>query len=175
MTTRLPATLADDINLLERMLAAQDDGYRRIEQCLVRKQEAIREADIDAMTEACEEENGLVQKLAEVEKQRLELVGRLTEAADPTASQPWTVSMIAAAVDPEQGTSLREVSDRLRDRIASVKRQSAIVHRAADALSQHLSGLVQTIQAALSTSPTYERRGRIAVAPVVESSLDLKS
>jgi hypothetical protein len=70
---------------------------------------------------------------------------------------------------------LAAYADQLRSLIAEVKRQSSIVRNAAEALSRHMSGIVQTVHSALSRARVYSHRGQINLGVQLESSLDLKS
>lgn len=173
---RKPAVdLKTAAQMLERILSAQIEEHQRLRGCIDRKREAIRTADINAVSEICGEENAVIQRVAELERRRLELVGRMTQSLDAKASAPMTLSQLAVALGDGQGSRLAAYADQLRSLIADVKRQSSIVRNAAEALSRHMSGIVQTVHSALSRARVYSRRGQINLGVQLESSLDLKS
>jgi hypothetical protein len=161
--------------MLERLLAAQLEEHQRLRACIDRKREAIRTADIDAVTAICGEENAIIQRVAEVEKRRLELVGRMTQAIQPKAPSPMSMSQLSAALGEAQGVRLQAYADQLKTLISDVKRQSSIVRAAAETLSKHMSGIVQTVHSALSRARVYSRRGQINLGVQLESALDVKS
>jgi hypothetical protein len=161
--------------MLERILAAQIEEHQRLRECIDRKREAIRTADINAVSSICGDENVVIQRVAELERRRLELVGRMTQAINAKATAPMTLSQLAVALGDGPGTRLAAYADQLRSLIAQVQRQSSIVRNAAEALSRHMSGIVQTVHSALSRARVYSHRGQINLGVQLESSLDLKS
>lgn len=178
MTTAPATTPADRdrrIVVLERMLRAQLEGHERLGHCLARKREAIRTADIEAITAVCREEQVIVERLAEVEKQRLQLIGVFTQEMAPRAARPLTVREIAAGIEPERGGPLLELADTLKKTVSAVRGESAIVREAAEALGRHMAGLMQTVRTALAGAGTYGRGGRLAAGTPVRSGLDVKT
>jgi hypothetical protein len=161
--------------LLEQMLRAQLEGHKRLLSCIERKRLAIRTADIDSIAAICGEENTLIQKLGEVEKRRIELIGRFTAHFAPKAPIPLTVSQIADAVGDPASTRLLAHAAQLKDMIRKVRRESSIVRTAADALNRHMTGIVQTVNGALSKARVYGNRGRIVVGAQMQTSVDIKS
>ena len=173
---RRPAVdLKTAVQMLERLLAAQIEEHQRLRMCIDRKREAIRAADIDAVTTVCGEENAIIQRVGELEKRRLELVARMTQAVAPKAAAPMTLSQLGASLGEIPGARLLAYADQLKVLMSDVKRQSSIVRSAAETLSKHMSGIVQTVHSALSRARVYSRRGQINLGMQLESSLDLKS
>jgi hypothetical protein len=70
---------------------------------------------------------------------------------------------------------LESVRAALRDLIDLVKRESSVVRQAAERLSAHMAGILQSVHSALAHANLYSRGGRIAVGANVMSSLDIKS
>lgn len=166
----------DVLTELEHVLRAQLEGYERLLAAILTKREAIRQADIDTITKLCHEENEIAQQLGDLEKYRLELVGRLTEAVNPQAAQPLSITEIIALASADGVRErLTELVEALRSAVGEVRRESAIVRRAADALSTHMTGLMQKVQSALSGLPRYGRRGRIAVDESLSCAVDVTS
>jgi len=162
-------------NLLEQILRAQLEGHKRMLTCIERKRDAIRTADIELVTTICGEENTLIQKMGELEKRRIELIGRLTSHFMPRASAPMTVTQVAEAVGEPFAARLQAHAAQLKEMIGRVRRESSIVRQAADALNRHLGGIVQTVHSALSRARVYGQRGRIVLGAQLESSVDLQS
>ncbi len=170
-----PTDCAGMVEALEAILRAQVQGHTRLLACIERKRTAIRSADIRAVESLCGEENAITPKICDLEKKRLDVIGRLTAALAPSAAAPLTVSEIAARLDQQKQERLLALAAQLREVLADVKKQSAIVRAAADALARHMGGIVQTVHSALSRAGVYGHRGRIILGAQVASSLDLKS
>ena len=147
----------------------------QILELLREKREAIRNADLDAMTRLCGLENELVQRIAALEKQRLALVGRFTERLAPDAPKPLVLSAIAASLDEAMRGRLETAAEALRAIVRTVRAESATVTAAAQALDHHLAGIVQTVLGVVSRVRVYERRGRIAAGVQMDHCVDLKS
>lgn len=163
------------VGLLERILCAQHDDYKKIANFIERKQEAIRNADMHQITSICQEEHVVTQHATQLEKQRLQLTGDLTSRLQPDAREPLTVSQIAEVlVDPDRQRIL-ELSTALKQTVKEVRQASSIVRKAADALAAHMGGLLQTMQSALSKAQVYSQHGRISLAAQSQYCLDLKS
>jgi hypothetical protein len=160
---------------LMRILAVQIDQHGRLLMCIEKKREAIRAADIDAMTKLCQTEHRIAQRLGDLEKQRLTLVGELTGCFAPDADEPMTLEAIAAAMGSPRRQALTEIAEKLRETIENVRHESSIVRAAADALNRHITGIMQTVNAALSRVGVYERKGRIATGSQMDFCVDIKS
>jgi len=169
---QLPST---STTALLRMLAVQLESHRQLLSCIQRKREAIRTADVNAITDLCQQENVIIQRLGDVEKQRLTLIGQMTERLAPHAAVPLTLPQIAEAVDDGRGQALLGLAEDLRCAIDEVRHESSIVNLAAQSLSRHMAGIMQTINGALSRLGVYERRGRVAVGTQTEFRVDIKS
>jgi len=169
------ADLSGPLDRMGRVLAAQIEGHRKLLSCIEKKRQAIRSADIDAITKLCQAEQAIAHRLGDLEKQRLELVGRLTERLAPDAARPLSLREITAAADEGRRGALEALAQRLREAIETVRRESSIVTAAASALSRHMTGIMQTVNSALSRVGVYERRGRIAVGAQMDFCVDLKS
>jgi hypothetical protein len=165
----------DEITALERILRRQLEDHERMLACLQRNREAVRRADMEAIRFVCQEQNSIAQQMAEVEKSRLTVVGRLTEILQPQASAPLSVSQIAEAVGEPAGHRLTGLAGQLRVAVGEVRRTSSVVRTAADALARHMSGLMQTVQSALSRARVYSHRGRLATGAQSRFSIDLTS
>lgn len=160
---------------LERILRDQLAMHRTILQCIARKKHAIRMADMTGVSQICIEENAIIQRLAESEKQRLALVGKLTQVIRPSASQPLSVMEIVAEAPEPLRSRVAALAFQLRESLQQVQKESSVVKAAAETLSRHMSGIMQTVHAALSRARVYSHHGRIAIGTHAPSVLDIKS
>ena len=170
------STSVDELVMrLEQILHSQQKDYENLGQLIQSKREAIRQADMNAIAELCQQENTIAQHVTELEKTRLILSAELTRTLDPTASRPLSMSEVAQAIDEPNRSRLLQLSQALRATIEEVRAASSIVRAAADALSRHMGGLLQTVQSALSRARVYSDQGRIAIGAQYQFCLDLKS
>lgn len=160
---------------LEKTLRALLEGQKKLLACMERKREAIRRADIGTVTETCQQEHTLTQRMSELEKHRLWLVGALTEQIDPKAERPATLAAIADPLEEEPQQRLLAIGAELKDSVREVRRQSTVLRSAAEALARHMSGIAQTVHSALSRAGVYGRAGKVALGAQMEFSVDLKS
>lgn len=163
------------LDAIARILEAQIEHHRALRALIERKREAIRTADIDAITGLCQRENERAQRLGDLEKQRLEVVGHLTHRFRPDAAKPLTLREIADHAPGMRRTELRLLADTLRAEIEAVRRSSSVVRAAAEALSRHMSGVMQTVTGAISRVHVYERRGRLAAGAQTQNCVDVTS
>lgn len=160
---------------IESILRRQLLAYEHLESLLERKREAIRQARANDMAVLCHEEHPLVQRIAELEKERLTAVGVLTEQANPGAAHPLAMREIALLAEGEQRERLIGLGARVVEVVERVQRQSSVLRAAAEQLSRHITGVLQVVQGALSQAGVYGRRGRLAVGVPVQSMVDFKS
>jgi hypothetical protein len=170
-----PAVPPEDLNQLEQILRRQLTDHERMLVCLERNREAIRQADMDAIKSVCEEQNAIVQQLAELEKSRLVVVGRLTQRLRPQAPAPLSMSQIAEALDEPAGRRLSALAAQLRNAVEEVRAASAVLKAAGQALARHMSGLMQTVQSALTRARVYSPRGQLALGAQSRYAIDLTS
>jgi hypothetical protein len=162
-----------DLALLEQILRSQLDGHKQLLACIERGREAVREADMEAIKRICTEENAIAQQLAELEKGRLVVVGRMTEAIHPQAAAPLSVSQITEVIDEPAGRRLSAVAGQLRATVEDVRKASAVVRGAAEALGRHMAGLMQTVHSALTRAQVYSHRGRLATGAQSQFCIDV--
>ena len=166
------------VDELRAALARELDDHRALLVCLEQKREAVRVADVDAITRLCEEEMVIVQRLTALEQTRAGLITRASVALRPNTVESLTLSEIADALDagkPGAGETLRVLTDALRHAADKIKRDSTVVANAARSLIRHVAGVMQVVNGALSRGRLYERRGRIAMGSQTEFSVDVTS
>ncbi len=164
-----------DVDQLECTLRALLQEHQHLLGFIEQKREAIRTADIQRITSICEQENTIVQRLTELEKRRIELVGLITERSEPEAKRPLPVAAIAETVNEPARTRLLALGEQLRSTMGEVRRASSVVRAAAEALDRHLAGIMHTVQSALSRARVYGSRGRLAAGAQTHFSVDLET
>lgn len=173
--TRRPPWLEEQAQKLDQNLRAQLAAHRRLLECITACREALRRADLDQVSSACEQEHAIAHELGELEKARLALVGTLTQRLAPQAARPLGVGEIAAALGGPAGTKLAAVAGELRGAVEDVGRRSAVVRRAAEALSRHMAGLMQIVYGALGRARVYGRRGRLESGEPGQFCVDVRT
>lgn len=163
------------VDATERILRDQLEMHRTLLQCIARKKHAIRTADIAGVTRICGEENAIVQRLAETEKQRLALLGRMTQFVNPGADRPLAVTELAEHAPEPQRSRIIALAVQLREALQQVQKESSVVRAAAETLSRHMTGIMQTVHAALNRTRVYGHRGRISTATQFPAVVDIKS
>ncbi|MHC4910346.1 MAG: flagellar protein FlgN [Planctomycetota bacterium] len=160
---------------LQKLLAAQLEVQQQLISALEEKREAVRTADIGALEAASLREDTLLRRLQDLEGKRRTLVGGLSQAVSPGCEAPLTLSELIALADEAVRGRLEELAAEMRATAASVRRQSAILRQASDALGRHLGGILQTMHSALSRAGVYGNRGTVAYSAPLDASLDLQS
>lgn len=165
------------LDRLERTLIEQVATQRRLLEALDRKREAIARADAAALERLSREEQQLLAKHAELDRERETLVAGLggmrieppATSKSPLSSggSPLTPSLtdIAHREGGARGERLIALRDQARANVAELKRRSGILAQAAAALSAHLTGIMQAVGTAAMggiNAGTYGRQGRLA-------------
>lgn len=146
---------------LESVLAQLDTAHGHLLSLLKSKREALRKAEPRQITQLTRQENEAVQVISELEKQRLELVGELTLAINPEATQPLRLLDLAERLDEPARGRLLVLRGQLKQRIEQTQQELAIVKKATGSLVRHMQGLVQTIGTALTGVGLYSSRGSL--------------
>jgi hypothetical protein len=134
---------------------------------------ALRHADFARFSLLGEEESRCVARLSELDRARAEAARTLAIriGAGPTA----TLGEIAARLPADIRARVEALRDALRALMEEVRRESGVVRQAAEQLSAHMAGILQSVHSALAHANVYSRGGRIAVGANVLSSLDIRS
>ena len=102
-------------------------------------------------------------------------MGHLTERLAPDAAEPLSLREIAERAGGSRRDEMIALGDALREEIRAVRRASAVVAAAASSLIRHMSGVMQSVNGALSRVRVYERRGRIDVGTQTNFCVDVTS
>lgn len=163
------------LHQIEQILRGQLSGYARMQQCLEKKRDAIARADMAEIERICHHEQRISHSITELEKHRLTMVGKLTQTVSPHAEEPLSIHDMADLAEPDRRSRLLRVRDDLLAVVETVRRESGIVRQAAEALSRHMTGLIQTIQTSLSQAGVYGHRGRVQDGEQSRHAVDLRS
>ncbi len=144
---------------LEQTLRQQLSLHSELLELLKRKRDVLRSSDTRAAIGLCTLEHEKIQKIAELEKHRLELVAELTLSVDPQAKEPLSMSELADRLGEPARGRLLVLRHQLLERMKAVHYETGIVRRATETLSKHMNGIVQTIGALSAGVSTYGNRG----------------
>ncbi|MHC4994235.1 MAG: flagellar export chaperone FlgN [Planctomycetota bacterium] len=138
-----------------------------------RKLEALRMAKPDLVTDCCGLENDRVQRIAALEKRRLDTVGRITEVMAPSASEPLSLTEIAQRTHDERGTRLMVLRAKLRGLMDQIQKKNGVARRATEGLLGHVSGIMQQVTHAMAGGGAYNRRGTVGGSVLTTSSFSI--
>lgn len=161
--TRLIANLREQHDLHQRLLGE-----------LEAKREALRTADMQRVFEISEREQRIVSRMTQLEHVRLDLISELAPQRSH-GDKPPTLSTLLPHLSPKARAEVEAIQASLRDRVLKVRELSAVIKAAGEALHQHISGVVQSMQRVFSDAGIYERRGVVATSHRVVSTIDLRS
>jgi hypothetical protein len=160
---------------LDSVLLSQVSAHEKLLKCLSESQEAIRMADMDAFGIACKQKHEIAVEITELERTRLELIVLLTAAIKPGAESPLKLTELALLIDEPLQGRLQLRADALRKIIHEVRKKSSIVRQAVEVLGRHMTGLVQTVQGAVTGTGVYGKRGRFDDNCQLRFSVDVRS
>jgi len=151
--------LEEKLTRLESALESLAVAHETLMALLRDKRVALRLARYEQVTQICEQENVLVQRISELEKHRLKLVADLTLIIEPGASEPLAMIELARRLDEPQRKRLLGLRQGLVERMEQVRCESGVARRATEALVAHMQGLMQTIGAVCTGVGVYNRLG----------------
>jgi len=147
------------ISDLEQTLRQQLEAHGQLLGLMQGKLGALREAQHTRVAQCAQEENGLVQQIADLEKTRLEQVAGLTLLVQPDAPEPMRLVELAQHLPEPARARVLVLRHELRTRMGELQKQTGIARQATSALVSHMHGLMQSIGAAMSGVGTYEPSG----------------
>jgi hypothetical protein len=128
----------------------------------------LRAGDFGGFSRLDEPEKRVVAQIAELDRQRL------AEARVIAAAVGLLVE-IAEKLPAAIGGRVLILRDELRALILEVRSETSIVRQAAERLSAHIAGVVQSVHAVLAHANVYSSAGQIATGGGMISSLDIRS
>jgi len=159
--------------MLERVLQSELADHHVLLGDLDRKREAIRLADLRQINDITRREETILARMRDREKARQQLGQRVAAAAGLGA--PAKLSTFITLAHDEQAARLHALRSELEAAAREIRSRSTIVRMAAEALSTHMAGVLQTVTGALSRAGVYGRRGTLQLGQAGASNVDLRS
>lgn len=169
------AAVGVEAEAVERLVRELLSGYERLLVLAVARREAIRSADLARLSACVRDENEVVQRLADLEKDRLRLIGPIATRLGSPDGDRTKLTWVAERMGGDTWERVRVAAQRLRETAGRLRAENEVGRSAASSLSRHMSGLVRSLRASLSHSRTYGSGGAVESGARVVSSLDLKS
>jgi hypothetical protein len=160
------------LEAVERVLHAELADHHVLLADLEAKREAIRLANVARINEITRREEQILRRMAERAAQRKQLGERVAKLAKVEAAP---MSVLIALANDARAMRLRELKGELETAGREIRRRSTIVRSAAEALSRHMAGVLQTVTGALSRAGVYGRRGTLQLGQASASSVDVRS
>lgn len=155
---------------LEQVLRALIAAHAELQAVLRRKLAAVQGADRKLVVQCCELENAQVQRISEMEKQRLVLVAELTRVLEPKAAAPMRLRELAELLPEPARSKLMVLRAELVRHMQEVQSQAGTAKLATETLLRHMQGLVQSVSGLMTGTVTYSNRGRLPVgAPALST------
>lgn len=161
----------------ERLIAVLEKTKALYQQLHVHskaRRATLRAGDFAGFSKIDEPERRIVAQIEELDQMRLgeakALATRLGLAPDAS------LAAIGEKLPHQTGTRIIALREELRALVLEVRRESSIVRQAAERLSAHIAGIVQSVHSVLAHANIYSSGGQIATAGGgVISSLDIRS
>jgi hypothetical protein len=142
---------------------------------------ALATANPDAVGACLVQQSAVVQRVAELERRRQSVVGRLADRLGPRSIPPTrpperpTVAWVAGLLSEPVRVRLLALAERLRELLGRLHREHEAIRLAAQTLAAHMDGLMKQVSRSLSHAGTYGRRGSVDSSVQVISALDMTS
>lgn len=175
MRPTVPDSAARELGALLEQLAVMVDGHDRLLVAVKRQREAIRRADLDDLSLTCREEERLVAHLTAAHAKRQRLMERVTAHLAPGSRRTLGLEEIVRLAPERLHDAFGELARRLASARDEIRRESAIVREASEALVRHLGGIIQTVHASVVGTNVYERRGRLVTPGEGDCCIDLRT
>lgn len=157
---------------LVEVLEATRREYASLRTLVARRRDALRRADLDQLDDALRQEQAALSRIGELDRSRTEAAANLALALELRGET--SISELAARLGEPAGNRLTASAAALRGEVEACRRESSVVRSAAEALAQHVAGVLQTVNGVFAATTTYGRGGKIAVA-VPLRTMDLRS
>lgn len=157
---------------LERVLTTELTDHHVLLADLETKRDAIRMANVQTINEISKREEVVIGRMRERAALRKQLGERVAGLAK---LEKAPLSVLIAIAPNDVAGRLRELKEELETAAKEIRTRSAIVRLAAEALSRHMAGILQTVTGALSRAGVYGRRGTLQLGQAGSSNVDLRS
>ena len=105
---------------------------------------------------------------------RMEVVNPATEEVITEVADASLADICARIPEPMRAR-IDLARSELKEKLETARRESSVLRQAAERLSAHMAGILQSVHSALAHANIYSRGGRIAVGANVMSTLDIRS
>ncbi|MDX2119215.1 MAG: flagellar export chaperone FlgN [Planctomycetota bacterium] len=136
--------------------------------------EAIRQADHRNLAEVVQQQAMTLQRVAELEEERVSVVNDAMRELRPVPPSP-TLTAIAQSLPAEQGKQVHAKAQRLRTLMQRLANEQNVVTLTTKALLAHMEGLMRQVARELSHAGTYCNKGYVQTGAAVVSALDVRS
>jgi hypothetical protein len=178
VAARGPAALAALGTDLEALIVALGHEHAGLLEAVKEHRTALAKADVEGVERAVGRENERVQVIAELERRRLAVLGRIAEATGQSgapASQRPTLAWAAGLLpEPVRGRVLL-AGAALKERLMEVSSHTKVVRQAAESVAMQMEGLLRQMSQRLSHAGTYGPGGRVQARTQVVTALDVRS
>lgn len=164
-----PHALVDELAAVLGSLLREHEALLEV---TARHRQAIATADMLALRTVNEQQQQAAERMAHLEHRRQQLAAALAPHAPDGGGAGSTLPSLAAAF-PHARDTLTALADRIRDVAGRLSREQRAVRIAAEALAEHMQGLLKQVARKLSHAGTYGRRGSVDARVQVTSALDL--
>ena len=147
--------------------------YERLVSLSSSRLDAIRSSNAKALALCVREENATVQRVAELERERADVVGHLARTMGSSAEGATRITWIARRLKGPEGERIGTMCETLRTLANTLTAANEIARQAAEHLEAHMTGLLQAVAAHLNHAKTYSRTGGVDAGARVVSSLDI--
>ena len=162
-----------DATALLAALEEARDLYGELLELVRARREAVRVADLARFTKLADGESRILARLSELDRVRVAearaLATRLALPADASLAD------ICARIPEPMRARIDLARSELKEKLETARRESSVLRQAAERLSAHMAGILQSVHSALAHANIYSRGGRIAVGANVMSTLDIRS
>ena len=166
--------LDEGFGRLEELLREQRGLYLELDGLVARQRAAVQKADVRGLMAATERERELVESIRTIDHRRVELANAIGAEVGMKSEGPLALSDLLEYSGPRR-SALVAIADELRKLVVAVRAASGVVRVAAESLSRHMQGIVQTVEAGFNNAGVYERAGRIASGSPWQTAIDIRS
>ena len=166
--------LEEGFGRLEELLDEQRRLYQALDALVARQRDAVQRADVAELVAASTGERKLVESIRTLDQRRAELAGAIAAEVGMKNDEPPALSDLLQ-YSGSRRSKLVSIAAELRKLVVAVRAASGVVRVAAESLSRHMQGIVQTVEAGFSRAGVYERAGRIANGSPWQTAIDIRS
>ena len=157
------ASMTDLQDRLGAILIRQVENFRRLADVIDTERDALRRASVADLAETAERKRLLMELGTRLDQERVKVVDAICrrDGAEIDGGAARLEQIIRSVDDPTRRAALVQLHGDLREIVARVQTQGRLVVSAAQALTRHVTGLMQSVHGAIGQATVYGRRGRM--------------